>query len=162
MRQPMIGICGAGRCDDALAALAAEVGRRSAQMGAVVVCGGLGGVMEAACQGAASVGGSTIGILPGSSAAQANPFVQVAIPTGMGEARNVILVQSADVIIAVGGEYGTLSEIALARKRGRTVIGLHTWELGTNPQGQPHLLTAHSPAHAVELAQHVLREIREL
>jgi uncharacterized protein (TIGR00725 family) len=95
----------------------------------MVVCGGLGGVMEAACRGARAGGGTTIGILPGSDRGDANPFVDVAIPTGLGEARNALVVRAADALIAVGGGYGTLSEIGLALKAGKRVVGLGTWEI---------------------------------
>ena len=96
---------------------------------AVLVCGGLGGVMEAACRGARSEGGTTVGILPGLDRAAANPHVSVAVATGLGEARNALVVRAADALIAVGGAYGTLSEIALALKGGKPVIGLRTWEI---------------------------------
>jgi uncharacterized protein (TIGR00725 family) len=95
----------------------------------VVVCGGLGGVMEAACRGAKEAGGQTVGILPGSDRAAANEFVDVAIPTGLGEARNALVVRAADALIAVGGGYGTLSEIALALKAGKRVVGVDSWEI---------------------------------
>ena len=105
------------------------MGRRLAEAGAVVVCGGLGGVMEAACRGAKAAGGTTVGILPGTDRLDANDYVDVAIPTGIGEARNALVVGTADAVVAVGGEFGTLSEIALALKAGTPVIGLRTWEL---------------------------------
>jgi hypothetical protein len=105
------------------------VGRLLAERGAVLVCGGLGGTMEAACRGAGQAGGTTVGLLPGTDRAAANPHVDIAIPTGLGEARNAIVVRTADVVIAVGGGYGTLSEIALALKMGRRVVGLGTWEI---------------------------------
>jgi uncharacterized protein (TIGR00725 family) len=105
------------------------VGRLLAARGALVVCGGLGGVMEEACRGARAGGGTTIGILPGLSRSDANPFVDVAIPTGLGEARNALVVRAADAVIAIGGGYGTLSEIALALKAGKRVVGLGTWEI---------------------------------
>lgn len=151
-RPPVIAVCGASACDATLAHQAEEVGRQIALAGALLICGGLGGVMEAACRGAAGAGGMTVGILPGSDPASANPAVQLAIPTGMGHARNVIIVQSASVVIAVGGLYGTLSEIALARACGRQVIGLHTWELGTDTAGHPHIIPTHTPAEAVTRA----------
>jgi uncharacterized protein (TIGR00725 family) len=109
--------------------VAEEVGRLLARRGAVVVCGGLGGVMEAACRGAAREGGTTVGVLPGLDRGAANPFVSVAVATGLGEARNALVVRAADALIAVGGAYGTLSEIALALKAGKPVIGLGTWEI---------------------------------
>jgi uncharacterized protein (TIGR00725 family) len=110
-------------------AVAADVGRFLARRGAVVVCGGLGGVMEAACRGAREEGGTAVGILPGFDRGAANPHVSVAIATGLGEARNALVVRAADALIAVGGAYGTLSEIALALKGGKRVIGLGTWEI---------------------------------
>src|SRR3989442_629143 len=124
-----IAVIGAGQCDAQTAALAEEVGRRLAQAGATLVCGGLGGVMEAACRGAKSTGGLTIGVLPGSDRADANRWVDIAIPTGLGEARNILVVRSAQAVIAVGGEFGTLSEIAFALKLGIPVFGLNTWQL---------------------------------
>ena len=105
------------------------MGRLLAARGAVVVCGGLGGVMEAACRGAKEGGGTTVGILPGSERSAANEFVDVAVPTGLGEARNAFVVRAADALIAVGGGYGTLSEIALALKAGKPVVGLGSWEI---------------------------------
>ena len=155
---PVVAVCGAGTCDAATAALAYAVGQELARAGAVLVCGGLGGVMAAACQGAAESGGMTVGFLPGTSRSDANAWVQLALPTGMGHARNVLIVHAADAVIAIAGAYGTLSEIALARAIGRTVIGLHTWELGTAPDGRPHLLVAHTPSEAVALA---LRQITQ-
>ena len=109
--------------------MAEEVGRLLARRGAVVVCGGLGGVMEAACRGARGEGGAALGILPGLDRGAANPFVSVAVATGLGEARNALVVRAADALIAVGGAYGTLSEIALALTAGKPVIGLGTWEI---------------------------------
>jgi hypothetical protein len=157
-RYHMIAVCGAGVCDAATAAQAEEVGRRIAEAGAALVCGGLGGVMEAACRGARAAGGLTIGILPGDDPAAANAAVQVAVASGMGQARNVIIVQTAAVVIAVGGAYGTLSEIALARKCGRPVVGLQSWELGQDAQGAPHIMPAQTPAEAVALALRVLQQ----
>ena len=109
---------------------ASAVGEGLGERGAVVICGGLGGVMEAACRGAVGMGGLTVGILPGSDRRAANPFVGVAVPTALGEARNALVVRMADVLIAIGGEFGTLSEIALALKLRKPVVGLGTWELG--------------------------------
>jgi uncharacterized protein (TIGR00725 family) len=105
------------------------VGRLLAERGAVVVCGGLGGTMEAACRGARDGGGTTIGLLPGFERADANPFVDVAVPTGLGEARNALVVRAADAVIALGGGYGTLSEIALALKAGTPVVGVRSWQI---------------------------------
>lgn len=115
-----------------------EVGRRLGAAGAVVVCGGLGGVMAAACRGAKDAGGTTVGILPGDDRAAANDFVDVAIATGLGEARNVLVVRAADALVAIGGEHGTLSEIAFALKIGRPVVGLGTWPIdGITAVGGP-------------------------
>jgi uncharacterized protein (TIGR00725 family) len=109
-----------------------------AERGAVLVCGGLGGVMEAACRGARQGGGTTVGILPGADRGEANEFVDVAIPTGMGEARNALVVRAADALIAVGGAYGTLSEIALALKAGKRVVGVGSWDIdGVEPVDSP-------------------------
>jgi uncharacterized protein (TIGR00725 family) len=124
---------------------AAEVGRLIAERGAVLVCGGRGGAMEAACRGAKEVGGLTVGILAGPDRSEANPFVDVVLPTGLGEARNALVVAAADVVIAIGGGYGTLSEIALALKVGKRVIGLGTWEI----EG---VVAAESPEAAVAAA----------
>jgi uncharacterized protein (TIGR00725 family) len=109
--------------------VAEEVGRLLAQAGAVVVTGGLGGVMEAASKGAREAGGTTLGLLPGADRREANAWLSVAVPTGMGEMRNALVVRSADGVVAVGGEWGTLSEIAFARKTGKPVVGLGSWDL---------------------------------
>jgi len=124
-----VAVVGPGDASPDEAATAELVGAGLAQRGATVVCGGLGGVMEAACRGAKEQGGTTVGILPGTGRGEANPYVDVALPTGLGEARNALVVRAADVLIAVGGAYGTLSEIALALKGGKRVIGLGTWEI---------------------------------
>ena len=132
--------------------LAAGVGGELARRGAVLVCGGLGGVMEAACRGAREAGGMTVGILPGTDRSEANRYVDVAIPTGMGEARNALVVRSADALVAIGGEFGTLSEIALALKAGKRVVGLGTWELAKGGRPVQAIVPAASPADAVERA----------
>jgi hypothetical protein len=124
-----VAIAGPGDASAREREAAEQVGRLVAERGAIVVCGGLGGVMEAACRGARQSGGTTVGILPGADRGAANPYVDVAVPTGLGEARNALVVRTADVLIAVGGGYGTLSEIALALKAGKRVIGLGTWEI---------------------------------
>jgi uncharacterized protein (TIGR00725 family) len=124
-----VAVVGASDTDQATLDLAEEVGGLLALAGAVLVCGGLSGVMEAACRGARGARGTTVGILPGDDRGSANPFVDVAIATGLGEARNAVVVNSADAVVAVGGEYGTLSEIALALKAAKPVVGLGTWEL---------------------------------
>jgi uncharacterized protein (TIGR00725 family) len=134
-------------------AAAEQVGAALASMGAVVVCGGLGGVMAAACRGAKRAGGTTVGILPGSDPAEANRWVDVVVPTGMGEARNALVVAAAGAVVAVGGGYGTLSEIALARRAGKPVFGLGTWSL-VRPDGEPDdgVIGADGPDEAAALA----------
>lgn len=127
---PSIAVIGAGNCDAETIDLSRAVGSEIARRGSILVCGGLGGVMEGASVGALSQGGITVGILPGLDKKEANPSIRVPIATGMGNARNVIVVASADAVIAIAGGYGTLSEIALALKQGKPVIGLGTWELG--------------------------------
>jgi len=123
-----LSVIGAGEASRELRNLAEEVGREVARHGTVLVCGGRGGVMEAAAQGALSAGGHTIGILPGSDRAAANRYIEFAIATGIGEARNAIVVASGDAVIAMEGEAGTLSEIGLAMKIGRPVVALNSWE----------------------------------
>jgi len=125
MRAPLVAVVGGGKCSGAEAAWAAAVGRLVAEGGAVLICGGLGGVMEAAARGAKQAGGLTIGILPGSDPEAANPHIDVAIATGMGEMRNALIVRAAGAVIAIGGGWGTLSEIALARRIETPVVGLH-------------------------------------
>src|SRR6266436_606760 len=127
--QRYVAVVGSGSCSAQEAAAAEQIGSLLARAGAVVVCGGLSGVMEAACRGARREGGLTVGILPGSDRSAANPHVAVAIATGLGELRNGLVVRAADAVVAVGGEYGTLSEIGFALRLGVPVVGLRTWEL---------------------------------
>ena len=134
------------------AKVAEEVGRELAKRGAILVCGGLGGVMEAACKGACSEGGLTIGILPGNSRKLANPYVQIPIATGIGYARNSVVVKSAQAVIAVGGSYGTLTEISYALQNGIPVIGLSTWSISRNGETDKSIIIAESPEKAVETA----------
>jgi uncharacterized protein (TIGR00725 family) len=124
-----VAVVGPGAASEVEGGRAEAVGRELARRGAVLVCGGLGGAMEAACRGAKQEGGTTVGILPGLDRATANRWVDVAVPTGMGEARNALVVRVADAVIAVGGGYGTLSEIALALKGGKPVVGLGSWDI---------------------------------
>jgi uncharacterized protein (TIGR00725 family) len=141
-----IAVVGAGEgAGSAAVAAAEEVGALLAQAGAVLVCGGLGGVMEAACRGASDAGGTTLGILPGSDRAAANRWVTIAVPTGLGELRNGLVVRGSDAVIAIAGGYGTLSEIALALKAGKPVVGLGSWDI----RG---VREASDPAAAVALA----------
>lgn len=122
MRQRLIGVSGPGSCTPDIEAIAEEVGREIARRGGILVCGGRGGVMAAAARGASEAGGLTIGILPGPDARDANPYINLPIPTGMGQARNSIIANTAEVLIAVAGGYGTLSEIALALKAEKSVV----------------------------------------
>lgn len=133
-------------------AVAEELGRELARRGAVVVCGGLGGVMEAVCRGARAEGGRTVGILPGADRGAANAYVDVAVATGMGEGRNLLVVRTADAVIAVDGEFGTLSEIALALRLGKPVVGLGTWELRRAGLLEDPIVRASTPADAAEAA----------
>jgi uncharacterized protein (TIGR00725 family) len=152
MRAPYVAVIGPGDADAATLAAAEAVGRGLGDAGATLVCGGLGGVMEAACRGAREAGALTIGLLPGSDRAAANRWVSVAIPTGLGELRNGLVVRSADVVIAVGQGFGTLSEIALALKLGRPVVGLGTWDIGAP------VARVRDPAAAVARALHFVTE----
>jgi len=132
--------------------LAEAVGELLAQRGATVICGGLTGVMEAACRGAKSKGGLTIGILPGEDPSTANPWVDIPIATGINYARNIAVVKSAQAVIAIGGNYGTLSEIAFALKGGIPVIGLHTWSLSRNGREDDSIVKVYSATEAVDKA----------
>jgi hypothetical protein len=133
-----IGVIGGARPEPRFEEIAREVGRRVAEAGAVLVCGGLGGVMKAAARGAREAGGWSIGILPGRHPAEANPFIDVAVATGMGYTRNSLVAMNADALIAVDGEFGTLSEIAFGRIFGKPVVGLGTWEVkGVEPAADP-------------------------
>ncbi len=120
---------GPGTAAEEILGDAEAVGREIAEAGAVLVCGGLGGVMEAASRGASEAGGTVLGVLPTLSRSDANKYVSHAVATGIGEARNLAVVASGDAVIAVGGEWGTLSEIAYARKLGRPVIAMRSWSL---------------------------------
>jgi len=124
-----IGVIGAGDCSVDVFKLAEEVGERIAEAGAVLVCGGLSGVMEAAAKGAKKQGGITIGILPGIDKDHANPYIDFPIVTGLGEGRNLLVVRNSDAVIAFPGEFGTLSEIAFSLKLGKPVVGLSTWKV---------------------------------
>ncbi|MDP2916523.1 MAG: TIGR00725 family protein [Dehalococcoidia bacterium] len=148
----IIAVIGGSQCNADEARMAEKVGRGLAKRGAVVVCGGLSGVMEAACRGAQAEGGLTIGILPGDSRHSANPYVQLPIVTGMGYARNVIVVKSAQAVIAIGGSYGTLSEIAHALQSGIPVIGLNTWSCAREESPDKLVIPATDPEDAVNKA----------
>jgi hypothetical protein len=144
-RKPRLAVIGGNRPEKRCLETAYEVGRAVAEAGAVLVCGGLGGVMEAAARGAKEAGGFTVGILPGGDPAAANRFIDLPVVTGLGYTRNSLVVMNADAVIAVDGEYGTLSEIAFSLIYGRKVVGLDTWDI-------PGVIPASGPREAVETA----------
>ncbi len=129
-RKPVIAVIGAGKCSKKMRDAAADVGRYVAEHGGIIVCGGLGGIMEGAARGAREAGGTAIGILPGDSAADANEFVDIVIPTGMGEARNILVIRAADAVVAFPGKYGTLTEMAFARLFEKPLVSVQAWKLG--------------------------------
>lgn len=129
MSKKIIAVIGTGSADESLLKIAEEVGRLIARRDAILICGGLGGVMEAASKGARFEGGTTLGILPQDHKNEANPYIDIPVATGFGEGRNVIIARSADALITVGGEYGTLSEIAFGLRMGKPVIGIKTWDI---------------------------------
>jgi len=131
---------------------AEAVGRELAKRGCTLICGGLGGIMEAACRGAREAGGRTVGVLPGRERGEANQFVELAIVTGMGEARNLIIVLSAEAVIAIDGGYGTLSEIAFALANRRPVVGLSTWKVASEALEDVPIYRTEDPLDAVEQA----------
>jgi uncharacterized protein (TIGR00725 family) len=151
----IISVIGSSNATPDQFVMAEQVGKELAQRGAMIVCGGLGGIMEAVCRGAKSVGGVTIGILPGNSITESNRYVDIPIITGMGYARNVIVVKTGEAVIAIGGAFGTLSEIGHALGDGIPVIGLGTWPLSVRGDGQcvgDAITHASDPVDAVEKA----------
>ena len=147
-----IGVIGGSETPPQTTVIAEEVGREIARRGAALVCGGMGGVMEAACKGAVAEGGLTIGILPGDNRNTANPYVKIPIVTGIGYARNVAVVRTSQAVIAIDGSYGTLTEIGYALQAGIPVIGLDTWALSINGQADNNIIIADSARDAVEKA----------
>jgi uncharacterized protein (TIGR00725 family) len=147
-----VSVIGAGEAGPDVLADADAVGREPARAGAIVVCGGRGGVMEAACRGAVAEGGVTVGLLPDADRARANPFLTVSVPTGMGELRNGLVARAGDAVIAIAGEFGTLSEIGFALKLGRPVVGLGTWELARGGEPVAAIGAADGPRDAVARA----------
>lgn len=127
-RPKHVGVIGAGDCSDKTYQMARHLGAGIGKKGWILVCGGLGGVMEAAARGCTEAGGMTVGILPGLDKTSANLYVKIPVATGLGEGRNLLVVRASDVLVSVAGGYGTLSEIALALKVNKPVIGLETWE----------------------------------
>jgi uncharacterized protein (TIGR00725 family) len=156
---PYVAVIGATNATDWEIATAEEVGRALAEAGCVLVCGGLGGVMNAAARGCEAAGGTSIGILPGDEREVASRHLTVAVATGFGEARNAIVARSADVVVAVGGEFGTLSEIALALKMGKPVIGIGTWELGRDDLDRDPILRVGDAAAAVDELRRLLPQL---
>jgi len=157
----IIAVIGNSACSPEEAKLAESVGELLARRGAALICGGLGGVMEAACRGAKPKGGLTVGILPRQDPGAANPWVDVRVVTGIGEARNVAIVKSARAVISIGGSYGTLSEIAYALKSNIPVIGLNTWSLSRNGREDDSIVRAHSATEVVEEATSLARSRKE-
>ena len=148
----IIAVIGGGECSVEEALLAEEVGKEISRRGAILICGGLGGVMEAACRGASIEDGLTIGIVPGDNPAMANSYVKIPIASGVGYARNIAVVKSAHAVIAVDGDYGTLTEIAFALKTNIPVIGLRTWSLSRNGIEENSIIEAKNASDAVEKA----------
>jgi uncharacterized protein (TIGR00725 family) len=144
-RPKYVGVIGAGQCPDKIYKVARNVGLEIGKKGWILVCGGLGGVMEAAARGCIEAGGTTVGILPGLEKESANPYIKIPIPTGLGEGRNLLVVRASDVLVSIAGEYGTLSEIAMALKINKPVIGLDTWE---NIRGLQYVA---NPREAIEM-----------
>jgi len=158
-KQKFIAVIGASQASASELKTAELVGREIAKADAALVCGGMGGVMEAACKGASQEGGITIGILPGDNRLSANEFVKIPIVTGIGYARNVAVVKSAQAVIAVGGSYGTLSEIGHALQSGVPVIGLETWGISRKRKDKSPIIEAKTPAEAVEKALELIGEV---
>jgi len=148
-REIIIAVIGTRQPSQEESKLAEAVGRELAKNGVALICGGLGGVMEDACRGACAEGGLTIGVIPGDDRKSANSYVQIPIATGIGYARNVIIVKSAQAIIAVGGGYGTLTEIGYALDSKKPVIGLKTWKFSRNNRMDKSIIRAHNAKEAV-------------
>lgn len=146
-----IGVIGGSRCDSNIAEIAYHVGREIGKRGAVLICGGLGGVMESAARGVVEEGGIAVGVIPTYSKWDANQFIGITITTGLGHARNVIVVSSSDGLIAIGGEFGTLSEIAFAMKMGKPIVGIKTWDI-------PGIIKAETAREAVEILFEIVKK----
>lgn len=153
-RRAQISVCGAAYSDPELDVLAEAVGRGIAEAGVTLVCGGGPGVMEASARGARSAGGEVIGILRSDSLEEANPYCTHLVATGIGQGRNLAVAASGDVVIAIGGAWGTLSEIAFARRLGRTVVALDSWSVSGRgeAEGGPGLIPVENPEQAVAVA----------
>jgi uncharacterized protein (TIGR00725 family) len=155
-----VAVIGSATASAAEEAIAEEVGRRLAERGAIVICGGRSGVMQAACRGAHMAGGFTVGILPGTDSGEGNPYLSLALPTGLGQARNAVVVQASDAVIAVGGGAGTLSEIGHALKAGKPLVGLVTWEARRGGSGESEIQIADTAEEAVERTLEAIRVLR--
>ena len=151
-RKPVIAVIGAGKCSRKLRDMAADIGRYVAENGGVVRCGGLGGIMEGAARGAKEAGGTTIGIIPSENKADANQFIDYVIPTGFGQARNVLVVRAADAIVALPGKFGTLSEMAFALVSGKPIVSVQAWKLGEE------ILQVEDPIEAAKIAMDLARK----
>jgi uncharacterized protein (TIGR00725 family) len=151
-RKLTIGVLGPHQCSREDYALGVEVGAEIARHGAVLVCGGLGGMMEAAAKGAKGEGGLTVGILPGEKASEANPYIDIPLPTGLGAVRNTLVVRVCDAVVAIRGSHGTLSEIAFALRLSVPVVGLKTWSVSQDGKTDPGIHVAEGPAEAVKMA----------
>lgn len=151
-RKPVIAVVGAGKCSKKLRDMAAEVGKYVAENGGIIVCGGLGGIMEGAARGAKEAGGVTIGILPSDDKNDANEYIDYIIPSGFGEARNLLVIRTADALVAFPGKFGTLSEMAFAMQAKKPVISVNAWKLGED------IKTAETPLEAAELAMKLAQE----
>ena len=151
-RPRVISIIGGASPTEKHLEMAETVGRLLGERGVILVCGGRGGIMEAACRGAQAVGGLTVGILPGEDAQAGNAYLTLALPTGLGHARNVLVVMAGEAVIAIGGGYGTLSELGIALKRGQLVIGLDTWKATRSDSSEARIIHAETADEAVILA----------
>jgi uncharacterized protein (TIGR00725 family) len=149
VERKIIGVIGGGTAGPDILGIAEETGSLIAEHGCFLICGGMSGVMEAVARGAKASGGTTIGILPHTERHEANPYIDIPIATGLGEGRNLIIIRTADILIAIDGEYGTLSEIAFALKMEKPVIGLNTWDI-------PGIIKAETPKEAMEIAMKLL------
>ena len=150
LRRRLVAVCGESDPQTSLSELAFELGRGIAERDAVLICGGLTGVMEHAARGARAAGGLTVGLLPGDDPSEANEYIDLAIATGLGHARNAVLARTADGVIALGGGLGTLSEIALALRNRLPAIGIQTWRFDRDGRSEPELPTARSPKEALD------------
>jgi len=153
--QICIGVVGAGKCAKKLRDQAYAIGMAIARENAILICGGLKGVMEAAARGAKDAGGTTVGIIPGDDRSEANPYCDIVIPTGIGEARNVIVVRSADAVISLHGKYGTISEMALTLKMKKPLVSLVKWDI------LPEVITVPDPDEAVRKAVELAKNARK-